>query len=104
MTRRERIENALTLALVPTHLEVVDESHMHSVPKGAETHYKVVIVASAFEGERAVARHQRVYKALREELASGLHAVAITSRTPAEWAASPEGLVSPACAGGSKAG
>ena len=98
MSRRERIERALTIAFEPSHLEVVNESHMHAVPKNAETHFKVVVVAEAFVGKGAVARHQWVYGALREELASGLHAVAITSRDPAEWSARPEANVSPPCA------
>jgi BolA protein len=102
MQRHARIEQALTAALAPTHLEVLDESHNHAVKPGAESHFKVVLVSGAFEGKAGVARHQLVYGALKAELASGLHAVAITARTPAEWAARPEALVSPPCAGGEK--
>lgn len=35
------ITQALTENLSPVHLEVVNESYMHNVPKGAETHFKV---------------------------------------------------------------
>lgn len=90
----------LESALGPAHLEVANESHMHSVPKGSETHFKVVIVADRFEGLSAVKRHQLVYGALADELRGGVHALAITSRTPAEWAARPEANVSPLCHGG----
>jgi len=100
MNRRERIEEALRGALEPSHLEVTDESFMHAVPKGAETHFKVVVVSGAFGGKSAVARHQLVYGALRGELGAGLHAVAITARDLEEWAARPEGNVSPPCANG----
>lgn len=76
---------------------------MHKVPPGSETHFKVVVVSSAFEGKSSVARHQLVYRALAEELrpkkdgGAGVHALAITSRTPEEWAASPRANESPLC-------
>lgn len=90
-------------ALAPTHLEVVNESHMHSVPVGSESHFKVVLVSSQFEGRRQVARHQTIYQLLAHELANGVHALALHTYTNAEWqlraAAAPE---SPQCMGGSK--
>jgi BolA protein len=97
------IRSKLEDKLGPAHLEVVNESHMHSVPRGSETHFKVVVVSSLFEGMPPVKRHQLVYGALAEELGrkpaeGGIHALAITSRTPAEWAASPEANESPLCA------
>lgn len=100
---RDVVETKLRSALSPAHLEVVNESHMHSVPPGSETHFKVVIVSSQFEGLSSVKRHQLVYGALKEELAKkivhgGIHALAITSRTPSEWEASPQANVSPLCA------
>ena len=102
MSRRERIEGLLTAAFSPAELDVIDESGMHNVPKGAETHFKVVVVSRAFEGKNAVARHRLVYQALDAEMKAGVHALAITSRTPEEWAARPEALASPPCLGGSK--
>lgn len=90
-------------ALAPTHLDVVNESHMHSVPPGSETHFKVVLVSSRFEGQRQVARHQMIYQLLAHELSHGVHALALHTYTDAEWqlraAAAPE---SPQCLGGSK--
>ena len=100
MIVQQSIQTKLATALVPEHLEVVNESHMHSVPKGSETHFKVVIVSSRFDGLSPVRRHQLVYGALAEELKSGVHALAITSRSPDEWASSPEANTSPACHGG----
>ena len=44
MTMQQRIEAALR-ALQPEHLQVLDESHMHS--RGLETHFKAVLVASS---------------------------------------------------------
>jgi BolA protein len=99
-----RIEEKLRAALAPEHLEVINESHMHSVPKNSETHFKVVVVANRFDGLSAVKRHQLVYATLADELGGTassphrVHALAITARTAAEWAASPEANQSPLCA------
>lgn len=102
MSLQAVIESKLREALAPAHLEVINESHMHSVPKGSETHFKVVVVSDRFEGLNPVKRHQLVYGALGEELRmkKGIHALAITSRTPGEWQASPEANASPKCMGG----
>lgn len=100
MTLKTAIEDKLRNAFEPAVLEVENESHLHKVKEGAETHFKVVVVSSAFEGKSSVARHQMVYKALSAEMTPGkVHALAITSRTPAEWEASPLANESPLCAG-----
>ncbi|WP_111640399.1 BolA family protein [Marinimicrobium alkaliphilum] len=88
----------------PQHLEVINESYKHSVPPGSESHFKVVLVSPAFAGQRLVQRHQAVYAALREELDGPVHALALHTHTPEEWAHkqgdTPD---SPNCLGGSKA-
>jgi BolA protein len=99
----ERIREKLGADLSPSVLEVVNESGMHNVPKGSETHFKVVIVSATFEGMPQVARHRRIYAVLAEEMKAGVHALAITSRSPGEWAKAPEANESPLCRGGSKA-
>lgn len=43
------ITEAITTKLDPIHLEVVNESYMHNVPKDAETHFKVLVVSEKFE-------------------------------------------------------
>ncbi len=103
MSVQANVTEKLREKLTPKHLEVVNESHMHSGPKDAETHFKVVVVSPLFEGMSAVKRHQLVYGALAELMGKkpsqgGIHALAITSRTPSEWAESPEANVSPLCA------
>lgn len=45
----QAITEALQMKLEPIHLEVVNESYMHNVPKGAETHFKVLVVSEKFE-------------------------------------------------------
>lgn len=94
----DRLRDALQ-SLAPAHLEVLDESHMHS--RGLETHYKAVIVGDAFAGKRAVQRHQLVYRALGP-LMQQIHALALHTYTQDEWAGTREAPDSPTCRGGSK--
>tara|TARA_B110000879_G_C10905174_1_gene406103 strand:- start:130 stop:456 length:327 start_codon:yes stop_codon:yes gene_type:complete len=96
------IISKLTAALSPSHLDVVNESHKHSGPRDAETHFKIVIVADAFNSQRSVARHQMIYKTLVDELAAEVHALAIHTYTNEEWSAQPSSPDSPDCLGGSK--
>ena len=104
MSRQEEIESTLGAALSPLHLEVVDESHMHSVPEGAQSHFKVTVVSDSFEGKRLLERHRRVNQLLAAQFGEGLHALALHTLTPEEWfrkgGVSPD---SPPCMGGSKA-
>ena len=103
MTTEQTIRQRLEGAFQPQHLEVINESHQHSVPANSETHFKVVLVSEVFAGRRKVARHQQVYAQLAEQLAGPVHALALHTYTPEEWqqrnAAAPD---SPDCLGGSK--
>lgn len=104
MTVQASIEQKLKTAFMPAVMEVVNESYMHSVPPGSETHFKVVVVSDLFEGKRAVARHQAIYQTLAEEVQGPVHALAIHTFTPAEWSlANAAAPASPQCLGGSKA-
>ena len=99
----DQIRIRLTEALQPTVLEIVDESHMHNVPVGAESHFNVFVVAEAFEGMRMVAQHQTVYRALQAEMAGSIHALALKTMSVAQHTASGgAAAVSPQCLGGSK--
>lgn len=99
------IEQQLTNELAPQYLEVLDESYMHNVPDGAQSHFKVTIVSEAFEGLRLIARHRQVNALVAEALAGPLHALALHTYTPAEWQKRSQTSVdSPACRGGSKLG
>jgi len=103
MIIQQQITDKLMEQLSPSHLEVVNESHMHSVPANSETHFKVVLATDAFDGKRPVQRHQMVYGILSEELAGEVHALALHTYTPEEWAATITAPESPQCLGGSKA-
>lgn len=100
---QQTIQQKLAADFQPAHLEVVNESHQHSVPAGSESHFKVVLVTSQFEGKSLVARHRAVYSAVAAELASGVHALALHTYTPDEWAKT-QAPDSPDCRGGSKHG
>lgn len=86
----------------PVYMEVVDESHGHNVPEGAESHFKVVMVSEVFEGKMPVRRHQAVYTCLQEELAGSVHALALHLYTSGEWDKQGSAPDSPQCMGGSK--
>jgi len=49
-----------------------------------ETHFRVRIVSPVFAGLSRVERQRRVYAALSDELASSVHALALTTLTPEE--------------------
>jgi BolA protein len=98
MMMQERIREALG-GLSIHHLELVNESHMHS--RGEDTHFKAVIVSPDFVGLNAVRRHQKVY-AMLGDLMSQFHALALHTYTPEEWAAQGAAPDSPTCRGGSK--
>jgi BolA protein len=101
---QQAIEQKIMAELAPAHLDVVNESHMHSVPPGSESHFNVVVVSDAFEGQSRVNRHRTVNRILEAELASQIHALALHTHTAAEWAArGGHVLDSPECLGGSKA-
>ena len=94
-----QIEGKLKLALSPALLRVENESHMHSVPVDAETHFKVTIVSDGFAGQRLGTRHQRIYQILADELNSGVHALAIHAYTSSEWSTKAQAPDSPPCHG-----
>ena len=104
MSMQTTIETKILDALSPAHLEVLNESHMHNVPPGSESHFKLVIVSSDFSGVSRVARHQKINAILASELNGGIHALSMQTMTPDEWTAKGGAIMaSPQCHGGSKA-
>ncbi|WP_296126172.1 BolA family protein [Pseudomonas sp. Ga0074129] len=96
MATIDLLRAALT-ELRPQHLDLLDESHMHS--RGLETHYKAVIVSDVFSGLNAVKRHQKAYASLGD-LMGQIHALALHTYTPEEWAQQGVAPASPTCKGG----
>lgn len=102
MLVQNQITTKLAEALGPNYLTVENESHKHSVPPNSETHFKVVVSSDQFKGKRSVQRHQLVYGLLQDDLANGVHALALHTYTPEEWAKIASAPDSPNCMGGSK--
>ena len=88
MRTAEIIADKLNTALAPTKLDIVDESSQHAGHVGArpegETHFRVRIVTAAFAGKTRVDRQRLVYQILSEELAGGVHALALATLSPEE--------------------
>lgn len=102
MSMKNVIESKLQ-SLQPAFLEVVNESNKHNVPKGSESHFKVTIISSAFEGKTLVARHQMVNGILADELENAIHALALHTMTQSEWSGrGGKSNNSPPCLGGSR--
>ncbi|SEP97156.1 transcriptional regulator, BolA protein family [Faunimonas pinastri] len=90
MSIKARIEAKLADALAPEQLDVIDESHLHAGHAGhrpgGETHFRVNIVSTTFAGQSRLERHRTVNRILAEELAGGVHALAVHPSAPGEEA------------------
>ena len=88
MSTADQIEEKLMAALAPSKLDIVDESLQHAGHVGAraegETHFRLTIVADAFADKTRVERQRLVYQILAEELAGGVHALALKTLAPDE--------------------
>lgn len=82
------IERRLTAGLAPDRLDVIDESDRHRGHAGArpegESHFRILVVASAFAGKSRIERQRMVHAVLGDLLHSEIHALAITARAPGE--------------------
>ncbi|XP_071952823.1 DNA-binding transcriptional regulator BolA-like [Antedon mediterranea] len=95
------IINKLVHHLQPSVLDVSNESYMHNVPHGSETHFKVVIVSEKFKDKKLVQCHRLVNDTLKEELSGHVHALSIQAFSPEQWNDN-DAIVSnsPKCLGG----
>ena len=87
-TVQHTITNKLREAFSPESLDVTDESHLHQGHAGhrpgGETHFRVYIVSTAFEGKSRIERHRMINAMLTAELAGSVHALAIKAQAPGE--------------------
>ena len=92
MRTADLITKKLTEAFEPQSLNVVDESHQHEGHAGSrpggQTHLRVYIVSEAFKGKTRIERHRMINGKLSDELAGGVHALAIHASAPGEGGAS----------------
>ena len=93
---RAAIERKIAEELSPEVLVVNDDSEKHATHKGLhdghagvrsnESHFSVTVVSEAFAGMTPIKRHRMVYAILQKEFDDGLHALQLSTKTPAEWA------------------
>ena len=91
------IKKLLMSEFDPSVLNIVNESYMHNVPEGSESHFKLIIVSDEFKNLSNVKRHQQIYKALNKIMDS-IHALSIYSFSKDEYKDNPIILDSPDCA------
>jgi len=88
MQTADLITKKLTEAFEPESLKVMDESHQHEGHaghrEGGQTHFRVYIVSQAFKGKTRIERHRMINGILSDELAGGVHALAIHAAVPGE--------------------
>jgi acid stress-induced BolA-like protein IbaG/YrbA len=77
MITAESIERSIAAQLACDHLDV----------RGDGQHWEAVIVSARFEGLPKVRQHQLVYAALGDRMREEVHALSMTTLTPAQWAA-----------------
>ena len=80
-----RLETKMREAFGPQSLEIVNESHLHAGHQPGfdgqgESHIRVRIVADAFNGMNRVQMHRAINELCAEEIAAGLHALAIDAK------------------------
>lgn len=104
MSKHDLLQQKLVDGLKPVRLRLENESHRHSVPKGSETHWNLIVVADAFAGKPLVQRHRLVYDTLGQDTMRSIHALTMKTLTPQEWDAAGGDVTNPAppCAGTSK--
>ena len=88
MNIKDRMIAKLEAGLAPTTLEIEDESHRHAghagAREGGETHYRIKVASARFSGKGRIERHRMVYALLADEIAQGVHALALQTQAPGE--------------------
>ena len=84
----DRMREKLLIGLEPTRLDVINESELHaghrSSPGTGESHFRIVVVSPKFAGQNRLARHRLVNALVKDELADGVHALAVHAFAPGE--------------------
>jgi BolA protein len=84
----EEITRRLEQALVPSHLEVRNDSAMHRGHSGddgsGESHFSVEVVSELFAGMNRVERQRAVNTALADLMRERIHALSIKAKAPGE--------------------
>jgi BolA protein len=91
-----QIVNTLSSFMNLVSLKIVNESFMHDVPKGSESHFKIVVVTNDFNNLSIIQRHKLIYKIL-DNLMNKIHALSIHAFNEEEFKLNPVILDSPEC-------
>jgi len=89
MDRIAEIRARLERELSPSHLDIIDESHLHTGHAGAASgagHFNVNVVSDKFAGKSAIERHRMVYLAVNDLMPSEIHALSIQAQAPDKMA------------------
>tara|TARA_B100001142_G_scaffold25353_1_gene23065 strand:- start:1150 stop:1458 length:309 start_codon:yes stop_codon:yes gene_type:complete len=92
-----QIINTLSSSMNLSSLKIINESSMHNVPKGSESHFKIVVVTNDFNNLSIIKRHKLIYKTL-DNLMNKIHALSIHAFNEEEFKLNPIILDSPECA------
>eukprot|EP01132_Coremiostelium_polycephalum_P004579 gene4579-5716_t len=95
----KEIKDIINTEFKPTHLEIINESYQHNVPKGSESHFKLKIVSDRFDGLSLIDQHRLVNQSLSLVIPK-IHALSLVTRTPQQWAKNKDTSKSPNCVGG----
>jgi len=75
--------------MTPSEIQTMLESQLPecsaTVVSDDNTHFEATVISSAFDGKRALQRHQMVYGALGDKVGGDIHALSIQAYTPDEW-------------------
>ena len=85
MDRIAEIKARLERELSPTHIDIVDESHLHAGHAGAASGagpFNVTVVSAMFTGQSPIQRHRMVYAALGDLMQTEIHALSIQTQVP----------------------
>lgn len=100
------LRSRLEASFAPSTLIIENESHRHSSGKGAESHFKVLVVSDAFAHQSLLERHRAVNTAVQMDGQLPVHALSIKAVTEAQFAAGADELMAafttPPCLGGEK--
>lgn len=89
MGMAEEIKSLIQNEFCPAHLEVVNDSHLHSGHAGddktGETHFRIMIVSEKYKEMSRIQRHREVYELLQRKMKRIPHSLSIKALSPEEW-------------------
>lgn len=79
---KEKIEQEFN----PEEITIINESDLHIGHAGhdgsGDSHFKLMVVSSSFDGYSRIQRHKMVMSSLKELFSQGLHAITLDLKAP----------------------